>query len=199
MKILIVAAMDDEVQEIREHYNNHSEVDVFVSGVAFTNASSLCGEIKKEHTHIINVGVAGSLVENIEIGKVFSCTASVQHDIDITLFGYKKGATGGGYINESILSVPQLPTCTIASGSKFVSDIDERVDINGYTDATLVDMETVVYARVCRSMKKDFYSIRSVSDSFAKGIELEYDTNVEIAFKTSQAEAIKFIDGLLNE
>ena len=106
---------------------------------------------------IINTGIAGSLNKNINIGDIVLSTDVVQHDMDTTGFGYRKG------------QIPQMPVfffnaddnlrrlaaevCKevnpdiqvfegrIASGDQFVCDQDVKNRIVSEFSAYATEME----------------------------------------------------------
>lgn len=69
------------------------------SGIGKVNAG-ICAQILADVFSvdaIINTGIAGSLNKNINIGDIVLSTDVVQHDMDATGFGYRKG------------QIPQMP------------------------------------------------------------------------------------------
>ncbi len=70
-------------------------VDVVVvrCGIGKVNAA-LCVQILcDDHhvTHVINTGVAGSLNNDLNIGDILISKDAVHHDVDVTVFSYRKG------------------------------------------------------------------------------------------------------------
>ncbi len=197
LNILIIAAFDDEVELLKEKYEDSELVDVFVSGVAFSNAAKIVRPILQgNYDLVLNVGVAGSLEENIEIGAVYSLTNAIHHDIDITALGVEKGRLSSGVVSTPIIEIDELNQCAIASGSKFISEPEERLELGKRTGAKLCDMETAIYASICDSIGMPFYAIRSVSDTILDGEEHTYEANLEVAIKNAQKKAIEFIEGI---
>ena len=75
------------------------KVVVVRSGIGKVNAG-ICAQILADVFSvdaIINTGIAGSLNKNINIGDIVLSTDVVQHDMDATGFGYRKG------------QIPQMP------------------------------------------------------------------------------------------
>ena len=110
MKIGIIGAMEVEVATLKsnmtvkntvkkasmEFYEGtigNTEVVVVRSGIGKVNAG-ICVQILIDLfnvTHVINTGIAGSLNADINIGDIVLSTDACYHDVDITVFGYKKG------------------------------------------------------------------------------------------------------------
>lgn len=106
----IIAAMQEEVQEIKNIMENIEEIKIYElnffkgtinkkevalveAGVGKVNAARvtqvLIDNFKIEA--IINVGSAGSSNDELEIGDIVIGKTLVQHDFDITAFGHPKG------------------------------------------------------------------------------------------------------------
>lgn len=113
-KIVIIAAMDEEVKSIenimdniveKHIYNieivegniNNRECVLVKSGVGKVNAARTVQILIDNYDidFVINVGSAGSLDEKLNIGDIVIGKGIVQHDFDITAFGHEKG-----YISE---------------------------------------------------------------------------------------------------
>lgn len=119
--IAIMAAMEEEVQEIKNIMENLEEKDIYAlhvyegtinglktilvqTGVGKVNAARTTQIIIDKYNieYVINVGTAGGLNEKLEIGDIIIGTKLVQHDFDITAFGHEKGyITGIGTSFES--------------------------------------------------------------------------------------------------
>ena len=106
----IIAAMTEEIASIKKLMTNisvkniyeleftlgtiHSKNVVLVKcGVGKVNAARTTQILidNFDLDYVINVGTAGGLNENIEIGDVIIAEKLVQHDFDITAGGYEKG------------------------------------------------------------------------------------------------------------
>lgn len=197
MNILIIAAMEEEIKILRDKYSDSETIDIFVSGIGFLNASRITQPIiHGNYDLVLNVGVAGSLEENIEIGKVYSLTKAIHHDIDISALGIERGQLSSGVVSAPIIEINDIDECVIASGSKFISEPNERLEIGKRTGATLCDMETAVYASICDSIGMPFYAIRSVSDTIVNGEEQSYNVNLDKAIESAQNKAIEFIESI---
>lgn len=124
-KIGIIAAMDEEVEEIKKKmkkirenkiYNlvffegiiNEKSYVLVKCGVGKVNAARTT-QIMIEHyelQYIINVGSAGAVNDELSIGDIVIGEKLVQHDFDITAFGHKKGYitdTGNFFFSDKVL------------------------------------------------------------------------------------------------
>ncbi|MGE5606344.1 MAG: 5'-methylthioadenosine/S-adenosylhomocysteine nucleosidase [Bacteroidota bacterium] len=80
----------------------HTPCIITMSGVGKVNAAR-CTQLMIDRfnpSKIVNIGSAGALHPDLNIGDVVISTACIQHDVDLTVFGIKKGAFGeqeGGF------------------------------------------------------------------------------------------------------
>ncbi len=131
--------------------------------------------------YIIDVGVAGALNPNLQIGDLVIGDCLVQHDFDITAFGHAKGyITGIGdkiyaddmlihKIDEAVASEENLKykvmKGTIASGDIFCNKVEMKDKIYAKFNAQCVEMEGAAVAQVCYLCNVPFAVIRSISDT----------------------------------
>ncbi|MEG1705266.1 MAG: 5'-methylthioadenosine/adenosylhomocysteine nucleosidase [Clostridia bacterium] len=131
--------------------------------------------------YIINVGVAGSLDNNLNIFDLVIAKNTVQHDYDITALGYEKGLVLGinkVYIpcDESLsknmyLIAKQIGKAmygTIASGDVFVTDENLKNSLKEKFNCIAVDMESAVIAHVCLFNNIPYICMRVISDTGSK-------------------------------
>jgi len=151
---------------------------------------------------IINVGVAGGLNNNINIGDIVIGEKLVQHDFDITAFGYEKG-----YISETgkffesnrnlierckkiKIENVQIILGTIASGDIFCTDIKMKEKIGSKFNSDCVEMEGASIAQTSYLCNIPFLVIRAISDIPNGKNQIDYEQFVEKAAKNC-AEFIK--------
>ena len=114
MKIGIIFAMEEEINEVIKYLNEIKEYEIFgikfyetiynnknvilgLCGVGKVNASR-CTQIMIDNMKvdfIINVGVAGGLTNKINVCDIVIGKSLVQHDFDITAFNHEKGYIPG--------------------------------------------------------------------------------------------------------
>lgn len=156
------------------------EVVTAVSGVGKVFAAVCTQTIILHYTPslIINIGVAGSLVESLKIGDIAIASSVVQYDMDPTAFGDPLGLIAG--IN--IVNIPADTKLTekieqyaaklgiktkigvIASGDQFLSDADKKQGIRQKFDAIACEMEGASIGQVCYINKVSFSVVRAISD-----------------------------------
>lgn len=110
MKIAIVAAMEEEVQILREkmterRVENHFGMDFYLGQLAGREVVLLKSGIGKvaaatsttlllsryEINAVINTGSAGGLNPSLNIGDILVSTDVTYHDANVTVFGYQQG------------------------------------------------------------------------------------------------------------
>lgn len=197
MKIIgIIAAMDEEIKEIKNLMENIIETTYFNKtffrgiiqnkdvvlvkcGVGKVNAAAVTQLLidKFEVEGVINVGSAGALNYDLNIGDIVISTGLVQHDFDITCFGHKKGyITDIGriiYADEKLInifenSINKININTvkgiIATGDQFYNNPEIKKEIHKEFNAWCDEMEGAAVAQVCMLSDIPFVVIRSISD-----------------------------------
>ena len=159
--------------------------------------------------YVINVGTAGSLNENIEIGDVVIGEKLVQHDFDITAAGREKGYitdVGKYFYSDKDLIEKSKQTIetmnenfnafigTIATGDIFVQDIKVKDGIKAEFNADCTEMEGAAIAQVCTLDNIPFIVIRSISDKPNGNNAVDFEKYLELACE----RYTKFIDIFLN-
>lgn len=168
------------------------KVVVVRSGIGKVNAG-ICAQILADLFSvdaIINTGIAGSLNKNINIGDIVLSTDVVQHDMDATGFGYRKG------------QIPQMPVfffnaddnlrrlaaevCKevnpdiqvfegrIASGDQFVCDQDVKNRIVSEFSAYATEMEGAAIGQAAYLNEIPFLVVRAISDKADGSAQMDY-------------------------
>lgn len=168
------------------------KVVVVRSGIGKVNAG-ICAQILADVFSvdaIINTGIAGSLNKNINIGDIVLSTDVVQHDMDATGFGYRKG------------QIPQMPVfffnaddnlrrlaaevCKevnpdiqvfegrIASGDQFVCDQDVKNRIVSEFSAYATEMEGSAIGQAAYLNEIPFLVVRAISDKADGSAQMDY-------------------------
>lgn len=224
----IIAAMNEEVDAIKKIMTdisikgiyelefitgkiNENEVVLVKCGVGKVNAARTTQILLNnfEIEYVINVGTAGSLNENIEIGDVVIGEKLVQHDFDITAGGREKGYitdVGKFFYSDKKLIEKTKQTIetmnekfnafigTIATGDIFVQDIKVKDGIKNEFDADCAEMEGAAIAQVCTLDNIPFIVIRSISDKPNGNNAIDFEKYLELACE----RYTKFIDIFLN-
>ena len=168
------------------------KVVVVRSGIGKVNAG-ICAQILADVFSvdaIINTGIAGSLNKNINIGDIVLSTDVVEHDMDATGFGYRKG------------QIPQMPVfffnaddnlrrlaaevCKevnpdiqvfegrIASGDQFVCDQDVKNRIVSEFSAYATEMEGAAIGQAAYLNEIPFLVVRAISDKADGSAQMDY-------------------------
>ena len=168
------------------------KVVVVRSGIGKVNAG-ICAQILADVFSvdaIINTGIAGSLNKNINIGDIVLSTDVVQHDMDATGVGYRKG------------QIPQMPVfffnaddnlrrlaaevCKevnpdiqvfegrIASGDQFVCDQDVKNRIVSEFSAYATEMEGAAIGQAAYLNEIPFLVVRAISDKADGSAQMDY-------------------------
>ena len=168
------------------------KVVVVRSGIGKVNAG-ICAQILADVFSvdaIINTGIAGSLNKNINIGDIVLSTDVVQHDMDATGFGYRKG------------QIPQMPVfffnaddnlrrlaaevCKevnpdiqvfegrIASGDQFVCDQDVKNRIVSEFSAYATEVEGAAIGQAAYLNEIPFLVVRAISDKADGSAQMDY-------------------------
>ena len=207
--ICIIGAMEVEVAILKEKMEDvriikkasmdfyegilaGKKVVVVRSGIGKVNAG-ICAQILADVFSvdaIINTGIAGSLNKNINIGDIVLSTDVVQHDMDATGFGYRKG------------QIPQMPVfffntddnlrrlaaevCKevnpdiqvfegrIASGDQFVCNQDVKNRIVSEFSAYATEMEGAAIGQAAYLNEIPFLVVRAISDKADGSAQMDY-------------------------
>ena len=206
MKIGIIGAMEVEVETLKKNMTvkntvkkasmeffegtiGNTEVVVVRSGICKVNAG-ICVQILVDTfgvTHVINTGAAGSLDAKINIGDIVLSTDACFHDVDATVFGYKKGEipqlgtlsfTADATLREKAkaaikVAAPDLGVFEgrICSGDQFICDKAVKDAIIKDFDGICCEMEGAGIAQACFLNNVPFLIIRAISDK-ADGSEI---------------------------
>jgi 5''-methylthioadenosine/S-adenosylhomocysteine nucleosidase len=156
------------------------------SGVGKVNAASCTQSLIDLHNvdYVINVGSAGAIDKNLNVGDVVIASDLVQHDFDASAFGDALGIIprmeesyfksdmrlldiAKRFANENILPV-NFYFGRIASGDKFVSDDLQKELIYENFNAYCTEMEGAAVAQVCYLNNIPVIVIRTITDKADK-------------------------------
>ncbi|WP_227936573.1 5'-methylthioadenosine/adenosylhomocysteine nucleosidase [Alkalihalobacillus deserti] len=199
MKIGIIGAMNEEIErmktemKITETYQyatvtfyegilSEKEIVLCKCGVGKVNAA-LTTQILIDRfaiTHLLFTGVAGAIDESLDVGDLVISTSAMQHDIDVTALGFKKGeipyfqGSSDFQADEELvkLAVKAAKESTdrhivqgrIVSGDQFVADAKYVQTLRSEFQAVCVEMEGAAVAQVAAMNAVPFVIIRSMSD-----------------------------------
>ena len=214
----IIAAMQEEFEEIKnimrlvkktqikginflEGVIEKKEVILALSGIGKVNAARTTQILVDyfEIDSIINIGSAGAVDSELNVGDIVVADKLIQHDFDITAFGHNKGyITGiGEYIysdecmvkdiSDTIKNVSKeiykVKIGTIATGDIFCTDIKIKNKIHEKFNALCVEMEGAAIAQVSYLNKIPFVVIRTISDTPNGNNAIMFDEFIKLASK----------------
>lgn len=199
VKIGIIGAMDEEIKLLKENISireevvkatisfyvgtlHDKEVVVCKSGVGKVNAA-ITTQLLIDHfsvTNIIFTGVAGAVDPKLNIGDIVISIDAIQHDIDASPLGFKKGEvpmfdySSTFRADEKLITLAEraasaLPTVnvmkgTILSGDQFIADQEKVAQLEKSFGGACVEMEGAAVAHVAMLNETPFVIIRSMSD-----------------------------------
>ena len=210
MKLGIIGAMQIEIENLKPSIKN--QTTEVVSGVTFTCGeidgvsvvaavsgigkvfAAICTEVMISHfgvDHVINIGVAGSLVDDLKVFDVAVAESAVQHDMNAAPIGIPIGCIPGIDItyfksNESLKEIVEevltkrginFKTGVIASGDLFVDTEKQREGIRQRFNAIAADMEGGSIAHTCYVNQVPYIIIRSISDGGDSAVDYQTFSN----------------------
>ena len=139
---------------------------------------------------IVNVGVAGSLCDQLRIGDIAVAIQTVQHDMDTSPIGDPVGLISGinlVYLPCSDRLATLLCECidaqgvhyvrgTVASGDVFVASPAQRARITSNFDAVACEMEGAAICQVCYANGVEVGILRAISDNCNDPSTMDYQT-----------------------
>ncbi len=227
-KLGIIGAMDIEVETLKsalsdckttkvaemEFYEGKlSDKDVIVvkCGIGKVNAAR-CVQIladKFDVDTVVNTGIGGGIGDGLSVADIVVGNELVQHDFDVSGFGYAKGYMFSGNkdkataykCNEELveklkksasehLDSSKIKTGRIATGDVFVSDVLKKREIKETFGALVCEMEGGAIAQSALANGLDFVVVRAISD-LADGSASESYEEFEKETAYLSAEIIK--------
>lgn len=204
MRIGIITATEEEITAIKKYITSSkvnrifdlnfingmigkNEVIVCESGVGKVNASRTTQLLIDNYDVdcVMNIGCAGALKEQLNIGDIVIGKYLVQHDFDITKFNHDKGYIPNVGIkiesDKNLLGMflnnidSNVFVGTIATGDIFCTDKNMSLKIHNKFNADCVEMEGAAIAQVCYLCNIPFIIIRSISDVVNGTNTIDYD------------------------
>ena len=199
----IIGAMDPEIDTLVKHLENKKEekkygltfylgklkkyeVVIVKCGIGKVNAGRTTQVLISEYSpkYIVNTGIGGGLYSQLKIGDIVISTDLIQHDFDVTAFGYPKGYMCTGvnkdeptkYVADKELSekikkvlekVSEGRTVfsgRVLTGDMFVSKKEKREELVKDFDGYCCEMEGAAIAQVASLNNIPFTVVRLISD-----------------------------------
>ncbi|MCK5127715.1 MAG: 5'-methylthioadenosine/adenosylhomocysteine nucleosidase [candidate division Zixibacteria bacterium] len=149
---------------------------------------------------IILAGLAGAVVPYLQQGDIVMANFLVQHDVDLTAFGRRRGEVPSvGRMLESDPGMlkrmndaydevfggrsnrPQMVVGTIVSGDSFISDKGTISGLQREFGAVAAEMEGAAVAQVCQMNSRPFVVIRTISDNASDDAKDQFVSNLDMA------------------
>lgn len=217
----IIVAEIKEMEAIKEIMVNIEEIKIYdlkmlkgeINSKKYIAVRSGVGKVNAARTtqiltdkfnldYIINVGSAGALNDNLNIGDIVVGKELIQHDFNVTAFGRERGyIPEAGKVfksDENLIKKCEnikmnnikITTGVIASGDIFCTEIKMKEKIRKRFNADCCEMEGAAIAQICYLNKIPFIVIRSISDIPDGKNKIDFDKYLEVASKNC-AEFIK--------
>ena len=230
-RIGIIGAMDEEVDilveimDIKETVEKASlkfyegtlegkDIVLVRCGIGKVN-SALCAQIlisEFKVNAIVNTGVAGALHDDLDVQDIVISTDAIQHDMDATVFGYKKGIVprmeNSTFVADEKLiqaaydsSVAEAKSNKVVkgrvvSGDIFISSKELKDELVKEFDAYCGEMEGAAIAHVCTLNDVPFVIIRAMSDKADGSADVTYEEFVVEAAKNSKDIVLKMLKSI---
>ena len=183
------------------------------SGIGKVNAAA-CTQVLVDMygiDYIINIGVAGAISNELEIGDIVISSDTVHHDFD--------SLDGAGVISrmeesffkgdeeliklavsacENTLSNGKFWIERVATGDVFVKSNEAKQLISDNFGAFCTEMEGAAIAQVCYLNKIPFVIIRAISDKADDTSQVSFETFVHEAAEKSSAIVEYIIENMQN-
>lgn len=177
------------------------DVVVVRSGIGKVNMAA-CTQILIDDFHVnavINTGIAGGLLKDIQVGDIVISDEAMHHDVDATEFGYKLGMIP--QMDCSIFKADQhlmditkevckevnpdigCFTGRVVSGDQFISDNETKHYIIDNFDGACTEMEGAAMAQVAYLNEIPFLIVRAISD--------KADDEATVSYEEFESAAIK--------
>lgn len=198
----IIGAMEEEIAELLKymdirqknekqgylfyegHIHNH-DVVLLQGGIGKVNAAIATTLLLTNYNidYVINIGSAGGLHLNQNVGDIVISHKVAHHDVDLTVFGKEIGEISGlpryfkpdSHLLELTQNILKKENKAyhiglIVSGDQFISQKNQVETIKkNFPDAMCSEMEAATVAHVCYVFNKKFIITRSLSDIYNKG------------------------------
>ena len=217
MLLGIIGAMEKETAALRSRMTDTEEMTV--AGIRFTKGllegrkvvlsrcgigkvhAAMCafGMIDRFHPDaVLNIGVAGGLLPELNIGDIVVAENAVQHDADTSALGDPVGYVSGlpdvyipadksmAALTERAAKTAGLPCvlANITTGDQFIADLEKKKWLAAHFGAGACDMEGGAVAQVCLEYGTPYAAYRAISDTLT-GNGKEYEENVHTACAAS--------------
>ncbi|WP_268957512.1 5'-methylthioadenosine/adenosylhomocysteine nucleosidase [Paenibacillus albiflavus] len=218
-KLALIGAMKEEVEMIisqmdhvtestkagilyREGTFRNKQVVVCMTGVGKVNAAVCTQQLIETFgvDAVLFTGVAGALDPALEIGDIVVSTECMQHDMDVTPLGFKRGiipyqensifAADADLVKLAKASCDKLFSGRavlgrVLSGDQFIASPDVVRMLRQDLEGACVEMEGSAVAQVCAMHQIPYVVIRSMSDKADGSADVSYAEFTKLAAQNS--------------
>lgn len=185
------------------------EFIMFVSGIGKVNSAYQLAKILSLYPDVkcvFNLGVAGSVSDNLNVGDTLIATKVCYFDVDLTTFNHARGQFSDlplyFYSDEKIVNriekmdIKNLKYGLIISGDTFITKDKITLDLLSEFDNPLAcDMESAAVAHVCYLENIPFVIIRSISDKVFEDYNTKvYNNNLISSSSNASKILLKLLD-----
>ena len=226
----IIGAMEEEVKCLKdklvlsevvkkasmEFYQgtlNGKDIVVVQSGIGKVNAA-ICAQILVDDFQveaIINTGIAGGLVNHVEIGDIVISKDVLHHDMDATGFGYEVGviprmdtsifeadttlAELAKQVCEKVNTDISAHIGRIVTGDQFISSKERKTWLLDTFHGFCAEMEGAAIAQVAHVNHLPFLIVRAISDKADNSACEDYPKFEKKAIE----HAVRLVEGMLEK
>ena len=179
--------------------------------------SALCAEILISEFNvdaIVNTGVAGAIHSSLDVNDIVISTDAIQHDMDATAFGYKKGqipqmenstfvaderlvnAAYDSSLDQAKDKDFKIVKGRVVSGDIFISSKELKEELENDFNAYCGEMEGAAIAHACYLNNIPFVIIRAMSDKADGSANVTYDEFVIEAAENSKDIVLRMLKAL---
>ena len=215
MKLGIIGAMAVEIAALKENMQNVTTAEkagmcfyegtleglsvvVVQCGVGKINAA-MCTQILIDCfsvTHVVNTGIAGSLLAELDIGDLVISKDAIHHDFDLRFWGRPVGQVPGmdvtafpadekmaalAFAAAESVNPGHTKVGRVASGDQFICSKEQKEKIIADTAGICAEMEGASIAHTAYRNGVPFVIIRAISDKADDSAEMDYPTFEAIA------------------
>jgi len=215
MKLGIIGAMAVEIATLKENMVEMKQTErtgmvfyegklqgvdavVVQSGIGKVNAA-VCTQILCDCfgvTHVVNTGIAGSLLAELDIGDLVISRDAIHHDFDLRFWGRPIGQVPGfdvtafpadekmmdlAFAAAEAVNPGHTKIGRVASGDQFICSKEQKEKIIADTQGICAEMEGASIAHAAYRNGVPFVIIRAISDKADDSAEMDYPTFEAIA------------------
>lgn len=230
--IAVLAAMEEEIVAFRDlmgqvrRYEDHglelyagtcgsTPLTLVKTGIGKVNAAyaTTVALFETGARIIMNIGTAGAISPELEVGDVVVGEHCAQHDVDLTAFGYKRGqlpdrtlfresspglaAAALRLAGEALPAGAKAVPGPIVSGDSFVGD-EAKISkiLEDFPGTLALDMEAAAVSQVCSRAGLQFLVVRGISDRADHLSSHDFSINLRTAAKASALVVARVIEEL---